>query len=328
MRYTLRCAPMLLESPALPAEDRSYAPATPRAPAATEWRDVTALLAAANELGAYEDTAAMLRRAVELVRERLGLERVSFYLRDPSLERIVMRGTCGTDARGESCDEWDRHYECAPSDHDALLAIQQHGALWMHHDQAPLISEEPGVSRVIARGWLVVTPLVSARELVGVMYNDSALTMSPVDEGKQARAALFCSLLAGHLLSRRGQVPWQPLQRQGKRGQLIEKALAILQQSPMQSGGALARLLGVSPGHLAREFKAEMGLSLVEHRNRLRLARFFSGVEQNRKSLLEAALEAGFGSYAHFHRVYRKLQGATPRDDLLRRAASAEVERR
>ena len=78
-----------IESPALPAEDRSYAPPTPRAPAATEWRDVTALLAAANELGAYEDTAAMLRRAVELVRERLGLERVSFYLRDPSLERIV-----------------------------------------------------------------------------------------------------------------------------------------------------------------------------------------------------------------------------------------------
>jgi AraC-like DNA-binding protein len=35
--------------------------------------------------------------------------------------------------------------------------------------------------------------------------------------------------------------------------------------------------------------------------------------------LLDAALEAGFGSYAQFHRVYRKLVGTAPRDYLTTR---------
>jgi AraC-like DNA-binding protein len=33
----------------------------------------------------------------------------------------------------------------------------------------------------------------------------------------------------------------------------------------------------------------------------------------NTSNLLDAALEAGFGSYAQFHRVYRKFLGTTPR---------------
>ena len=35
-----------------------------------------------------------------------------------------------------------------------------------------------------------------------------------------------------------------------------------------------------------------------------------------RRSLLAAALEAGFGSYTQFHRVYRKMFGQSPREHL------------
>ncbi len=76
--------------------------------------------------------------------------------------------------------------------------------------------------------------------------------------------------------------------------------------------------LGVSPGHLARSFKREMGGSLVDYRNRRRIDRFFDSISRagGTVNLLDAALEAGFGSYAQFHRVYRKFLGSAPREVL------------
>jgi methylphosphotriester-DNA--protein-cysteine methyltransferase len=70
---------------------------------------------------------------------------------------------------------------------------------------------------------------------------------------------------------------------------------------------------------LARVFKRDMGMSLVEYRNRLRLDRFWILVDGGRPSLLEAALAAGFGSYAQFHRVFRAQRQVTPREYLRRR---------
>jgi transcriptional regulator GlxA family with amidase domain len=67
----------------------------------------------------------------------------------------------------------------------------------------------------------------------------------------------------------------------------------------------------------------EMGASLVEYRNRLRLRGFFDQVEGGETNLIRAALAAGFGSYAQFHRVYRQLVGGTPRDVTLRRRAQS-----
>jgi AraC-like DNA-binding protein len=82
------------------------------------------------------------------------------------------------------------------------------------------------------------------------------------------------------------------------------------------SGEQLAKELGISPGHLARSFKSEMGCSLVEYRNRLRVERFFATVDRGGSNIQQAAEEAGFGSYAQFHRVFRKLIGTTPREYL------------
>jgi len=77
--------------------------------------------------------------------------------------------------------------------------------------------------------------------------------------------------------------------------------------------------LAISPGHLTRVFRTEMGVSLVEYRNRLRIERFFGLVERGGDNLLAAALAAGFGSYAQFHRVFRKVVGTTPREYIVGR---------
>jgi AraC-like DNA-binding protein len=75
----------------------------------------------------------------------------------------------------------------------------------------------------------------------------------------------------------------------------------------------LASRLGTTEGRLGKLFKAEMGFSVVDYRNRLRLESFLRQVERGGGNLLEAALDAGFGSYAQFHRVFRALLGTTPR---------------
>jgi AraC-like DNA-binding protein len=311
---------MLSERPQSRLLSRPLTPgvvAAPRAGAA-EWKDIVSVLAAADELAACEDTDLLLRRAVELCRERLGLERVGLYLRDPATSRLIMRGTWGTGASGELTDEHTLYYECAAADYEMLRHIQASGALWQYHERVPHFAEAADQSRVIGSGWLAVTPLVAARDLVGVLYNDTALTHAPFDELRQARTAVFCSLLAGIFLARRARFAWSA-KPEKKRTPVVERALSALHENPRASGESIARELAISPGYLGRSFKAEMGVSLVEYRNRLRIERFFMSIDRGGGNLLGAALEAGFGSYTHFHRVYRKFVGQTPRDYLLTR---------
>ncbi|MFZ5891005.1 MAG: helix-turn-helix domain-containing protein [Myxococcota bacterium] len=291
----------------------------PRAPSAVAWKSVVPVLAAADELAACADTDEMLRRAVELARERIGLERVGLYIRDPSAPRLVMRGTWGTGVRGEVTDEHSLYYECDPAEYERLRQIQGSGALWQYYQHVALVSEDAARSSVVGHGWLAATPLVAARELVGVLYNDTAITHAPFDEGKQALTAVFCSLLAGLFLARRPRFTWSSPASASKRTPVVQRAVFALHQNPRASGESIARELSISPGYLGRSFKAEMGVSLVEYRNRLRIERFFSSIDRGKSNLLGAALEAGFGSYTHFHRVYRKFVGATPRDHLTTR---------
>ena len=75
----------------------------------------------------------------------------------------------------------------------------------------------------------------------------------------------------------------------------------------------LAQQAGLSPARLSRLFKQQTGVALVDYRNRQRVEKFLTlyGSGQ-RVKMLDAALEAGFGSYAQFHRVFRRVTGRTP----------------
>jgi AraC-like DNA-binding protein len=293
--------------------------AEPRGPArASEWRGVVSVLAAADELAACHELSTMARRAVELARESVGLERVALYVQDPASSRIL-RGTYGTGASGETTDERGLSHECGTADWDALLQVHALRARWLYYDQAPHIAQQPGSSVVIGHGWLVMTPLVSQGEIVGVMYNDAALSHSVMDEGKQVRLAVFCSLLANLIHTRRGRAGWQSAPSEGERTPVVRRVLDALNQNVLVGARSLASEMSISPGHLTRVFRTEMGVSLVEYRNRLRIERFFSLVERGGDNLLAAALAAGFGSYAQFHRVFRKVVGTTPREYIVGR---------
>lgn len=77
----------------------------------------------------------------------------------------------------------------------------------------------------------------------------------------------------------------------------------------------LASEAGLSAARLSRLFHQQTGSTLVEFRNRQRLQHFLDiyGTGQG-KTMLGAALEAGFGSYPQFHRVFTRVMGCSPRN--------------
>ena len=77
--------------------------------------------------------------------------------------------------------------------------------------------------------------------------------------------------------------------------------------------GQLAAAVDLSPAYLSALFKAQTGMALTAFRARQRVERFLRLYGAGRRvSMLEAALEAGFGSYPQFHRVFREQMGCGP----------------
>jgi transcriptional regulator GlxA family with amidase domain len=87
-----------------------------------------------------------------------------------------------------------------------------------------------------------------------------------------------------------------------------------MRETPSIPTHELAKATAVTPRSLAKHFRNEVGVSLVDYRNRLRIERFIELCAGG--NLLEAALDAGFGSYAQFHRVFRQELGVTPKEYL------------
>jgi AraC-like DNA-binding protein len=108
---------------------------------------------------------------------------------------------------------------------------------------------------------------------------------------------------------------------------MIVETVRRLAKEPSLTGKKLASEQGISLSRLARVFKREMSMSLVEYRNRLRLERFQTLLDAGGENLHDAALRAGFGSYAQFHRVFRALRGGTPREALRTRGSAPHPRR-
>jgi AraC-like DNA-binding protein len=107
----------------------------------------------------------------------------------------------------------------------------------------------------------------------------------------------------------------------------VERAARLLHERTEPLGlEEIARDAGLSPSHLCRLFKDQMALSMVAFRHRQHLDRFL-GLYGNgrRRTLMAAALDAGFGSYAQFYRVFSRYMGCTPA--VYRRRLTAPNER-
>ena len=254
-----------------------------------------------------------LRRVVGLARSVIGLERAAVFLLDAD-DRMMM-GTWGTNAEGNTADERDLFYDYGDIDREILARAEQ-GFAWTVYEDCPLIAQESAQTKVLGRGWVACTPIVGSQGHLGTFFNDTALTHRPVDDAQQGRVALLCSLLGRALEPTRGILFHGNHEQSAPQHPLVREATRLLVADPTLSCAALAEHLGVSTTTLARTFKRKAHTSIVDHRNELRLARFLGRVDARGQNLLEAALEAGFGSYAQFHRVFRARLGTGPREYL------------
>lgn len=277
---------------------------------------MASLLMALDEIRFLEDTDLVLRRAIELARDRIGLKRVGVFLLDPG--RNVMLGTWGMDLSCAVVDEHQVIYDLCETDQEALRRSADEKMHFSVFENCPIIEHHRGETRIAGRGWVAKTPIRSTAAAIGMMFNDAGLTGAPFDEAKQAQAAVLCMMLGSlldpvrGLLGRRRAGPLFESPGQS----LVSSTVEMLNKEPGMGGKEIAAALNVSDSRLSRMFKAVKGVSLVDYRNMLRLERFVALLDRGGTNLLEAALEAGFGSYSHFHRVFRAQLHATPREYL------------
>jgi AraC-like DNA-binding protein len=187
-------------------------------------------------------------------------------------------------------------------------------ARWTVVENCPIIDQRGQPTQVVGEGWVVCTPVCAGDKRLGMLYNDAGLTDAPVDDQRQLHAALLCFLVASALRAKQHSNQFANLPSTTARHPSLRHAVHLLARDPSLGGEKLVAELDISLSHLARLFKRELGISLVEYRNQLRLERCTTLIEAGRTNLLRAALEAGFGSYAQFHRVFRSTRGKAPRE--------------
>jgi AraC-like DNA-binding protein len=285
--------------------------------------ELSALVSAFDELLLMDDADALLKRATEIARESIGLERVGLYLLDGPGN--LMLGTWGTDLEGRLVDEHHVMYEAGEMDREVFRRAATQGIPFTVVDNWPILVQLPLETKVVGRGWVAFTPIRTARADIGMMFNDSALSGQAPDPAKQAHAAILCSVLGTVLELAHSRAGSAGGGRASGRHPVVRRTARLLEADPSLGGKAIASMLDISLSRLARVFKAQMGMSLVEYRNRLRLERFQNLLDAGGDNLLSAALAAGFGSYAQFHRVFREMNGSTPRAYLDERARASRT---
>jgi len=194
--------------------------------------ELASILAAFDELLSLEESDVILRRAVELAREKLGLKRVGLFLLDEP--RKVMLGTWGTDLEGHTVDEHRVMYDLGGNDREAFRRARD-GVHFTVIENCPIVEQLETSTHVVGRGWVVCTPIRSARADIGMLFNDAGLSGEPVDEEKQTRAAILCSLLGTVLdLTHHEPERRQPGPLAASSHPMVVHALRLLAKDPNQ----------------------------------------------------------------------------------------------
>lgn len=71
---------------------------------------------------------------------------------------------------------------------------------------------------------------------------------------------------------------------------------------------------GISSSRLSRLFNDQVGLSIVDYKNKLKLERMIECFKNNPEySISEACYTVGFGSYSQFYKTFRQSFGISPK---------------
>lgn len=114
---------------------------------------------------------------------------------------------------------------------------------------------------------------------------------------------------------------------QARRRQQVEIVKELISLFPTREWtlGELAREAGLSPFHLARVFREEVGVPVHRYLIRTRLGKALQAMRSADADLTGIAQDAGFANHSHFTLQFRSLFGVTP--SQLRKIMVAPVSR-
>jgi PAS domain S-box-containing protein len=166
-------------------------------------RALEAVLAASPILMAETTMSSFWRKAVEIVRSELGLERVAIFLYDEASDMFV--GTAGTTLSGDIVDESSNRW--SPTTFMlAQLSLQtaDERVTWMLDEDCAVESFENGqLVNTGRRSWSICTPLrVQSGKTLGVILNDAAISGAPHDPVRQDVLCVYASTVANLALRR------------------------------------------------------------------------------------------------------------------------------
>ena len=225
------------------------------------------VLQLADELIACPNEDALYLRAVELGRERLGLERCGILI----LKGEEICGTYGTDMERHTTAEhllrrpltavWRERLRARDAKEQRWSLVEEPYRYWRDGDV-----QSGGV------GWIGLTPIQSSLQgPIGLFCNDTAITGTPPDPTKQEVLAVYCSLL-GNMVARKRAEEEQgvALQRQREYMErtdrlnslgLLAAGMAHEINNPLQ--GMLSHVHAVQRA-LPESFPARSSLTMVE----------------------------------------------------------------
>lgn len=159
--------------------------------------NLRAVLEAVNELVGNTDDDDFYRRAIELPREKLNLERTAIQLKEDD----ELRGTFGTNVRGQTTDERAWRQPVWLEMQEKLAHTDPHEIRWFTIEVVFSNWEGDHMGKLDRMGWVAITPICSSSEVIGFFLNDTAISGAPVDPVQQEALHVYCSLL-GTLIER------------------------------------------------------------------------------------------------------------------------------
>lgn len=144
----------------------------------------------ADELISCTDLNEFFKISVEFCREKLGMERCAIFLEEDG----YMVGTYGTDKDGHTVDEHAQRFPKDATWENRCKMIKKGEPKWFVVEE-PYLQWDGEKTVQIGKGRVVVTPIQSAKGVVGVFVNDMAISRAELNAINQDMLAVFASLL-------------------------------------------------------------------------------------------------------------------------------------
>ena len=160
-------------------------------------KGLESVLAAADELLAYDDLDRLHRRIVELARERIGIARAGLFVPiEGSTTRF--RGTWGTDHDGNTTDEkmgvMNLGDQALFEEHHTVMVNNRR---WNAFQPFPMPWIGPDGNRIEdVDGWIGSVRLVAGEHLLGILFVDPGRSGQPLDSRRMDLLATYGALAA------------------------------------------------------------------------------------------------------------------------------------